>query len=627
MEPDKNIGFKISNYKLNTEQKLFNAIDYLTQLDAKTILTDKLAYEAIFLWGKFIMFQKVSVALEKKAEKTLADVLFELARLTSKIDFTKFNIDPFDQCKELNENDRRVSLIAFVLYILNISFTQSAQFTINFLTRNGLRAHLKFIKNDELIQRLTNVNIVDFSLTEYNLLDYVVLNINALSKYSSNNLQLWVETNTLNILMNLAKLQASTEFDAFLAVSNIANDKQIESLTEIHAVVTKLCHFLKMCANDFRNDSFYREKRQIVENGEILDVEVYCIHGEGISSSILVILRGLYKLSVNDALKSDIYFKNDIKEDLITVLLMGNEIEKKYTLKILGQLSFNKSIAIDLNNQKQLIDYLKESDNLSTLKQTILWNLKSNESSDVVSGKTPPSNEAHVMISYNTASRDLCLKIKSALEEASFKVWIDVSNIHGSSLDSMAQAVENSKCVLMCVTEKYRQSLNCQAEAQYAFKLKKHIIPVIMEKGYENVKGWLGIIISDKIFINFTKYDHDECMRRLLNEIKSLNSPPSHHGEAGLVQITSTKTTPNGPSRAQLIENWTEDEVKKWFTDCKIHESIMEELFPCTGIILQQLYDMKSTAPEFYYQSMGKNKNVNLRSILQFTHHLNKLFV
>lgn len=44
-------------------------------------------------------------------------------------------------------------------------------------------------------------------------------------------------------------------------------------------------------------------------------------------------------------------------------------------------------------------------------------------------------------------------------------------------------------CVLICVTEKYRQSLNCQAEAQYAFKLNKHIIPLVMEKGYENCKG------------------------------------------------------------------------------------------------------------------------------------------
>ena len=42
------------------------------------------------------------------------------------------------------------------------------------------------------------------------------------------------------------------------------------------------------------------------------------------------------------------------------------------------------------------------------------------------------------------------------------KVWIDVENIHGSSLDSMAKAIENSKCVLVCGTEKYKCSNNCR---------------------------------------------------------------------------------------------------------------------------------------------------------------------
>ena len=89
----------------------------------------------------------------------------------------------------------------------------------------------------------------------------------------------------------------------------------------------------------------------------------------------------------------------------------------------------------------------------------------------------------HIMISYNTGSRDLCLKIKESLENAKIKVWIDVDEIHGSSLESMARAVENAKCVLVCVTEKYRQSVNCQAEAQYAFRLQKKIIPLILQKG------------------------------------------------------------------------------------------------------------------------------------------------
>ena len=93
------------------------------------------------------------------------------------------------------------------------------------------------------------------------------------------------------------------------------------------------------------------------------------------------------------------------------------------------------------------------------------------------------------MISYNKWNRDLCLEIKNALEAGGYKVWIDVESIHGSSLESMANAVEDSTGVLMCMTENYKQSSNCRAEAEYAFQLGKPIIPLIMQKGYR-ADGW-----------------------------------------------------------------------------------------------------------------------------------------
>ena len=99
------------------------------------------------------------------------------------------------------------------------------------------------------------------------------------------------------------------------------------------------------------------------------------------------------------------------------------------------------------------------------------------------------TEKKHIMISYNKHSRDLCLEIKKNLELNDHVVWIDVENIHGSSLESMANAVENSYCVLMCMTENYKQSSNCRAEAEYAFQLGRSIIPLIMQKGYK-ADGW-----------------------------------------------------------------------------------------------------------------------------------------
>jgi len=56
----------------------------------------------------------------------------------------------------------------------------------------------------------------------------------------------------------------------------------------------------------------------------------------------------------------------------------------------------------------------------------------------------------HIMISYNKESREVCLKVKSELEKDGHRIWIDVEDIHGSSLESMALAIERSKCVLIC---------------------------------------------------------------------------------------------------------------------------------------------------------------------------------
>jgi hypothetical protein len=79
------------------------------------------------------------------------------------------------------------------------------------------------------------------------------------------------------------------------------------------------------------------------------------------------------------------------------------------------------------------------------------------------------------------------------------KVWIDVEEISGSSLESMARAIEQSFCILMCMTEKYKQSANCRAEAEYAFNLNKPIIPLVMQKDYKP-DGWYDMFFLFKFF-------------------------------------------------------------------------------------------------------------------------------
>ncbi len=107
--------------------------------------------------------------------------------------------------------------------------------------------------------------------------------------------------------------------------------------------------------------------------------------------------------------------------------------------------------------------------------------------------------------------------------------------MHDSTLESMASAIEQAQCILMVVTEKYRLSVNCQAEAKYAFRLQKTIIPIILQSGYHNIDGWLGFIISDKD--NFTCVSDQSGAYKLANKGGQIRSHGHHSVFQVLVQL------------------------------------------------------------------------------------------
>ncbi|KAJ8311375.1 hypothetical protein KUTeg_010730 [Tegillarca granosa] len=92
----------------------------------------------------------------------------------------------------------------------------------------------------------------------------------------------------------------------------------------------------------------------------------------------------------------------------------------------------------------------------------------------------------------------------------------------GSTLDAMAKAVENSSVVIIGMSEKYKQSPNCRLEAEYAIKLQKNYIPLMLQKKYRP-DGWLGIILGTKLYFDFSgKYQFQKPWEGLLKELKSL---------------------------------------------------------------------------------------------------------
>jgi hypothetical protein len=116
-----------------------------------------------------------------------------------------------------------------------------------------------------------------------------------------------------------------------------------------------------------------------------------------------------------------------------------------------------------------------------------------------------------------------------------------------------------------------------------------------MQKGYENVTGWLGIMMGDKIFINFMKYEFSECVRRLKAEIDqhyTVSKKSTNQSLPGCVYSTSeslnyTLASPNSGS----IRSWSAEMIADWFNKKNnINQGIRDYIKGHDGEVIHQIY-------------------------------------
>lgn len=534
-------------------------------------------------------------------------------------------------------NERCIFIIANLESVFNYSLNLSVELRRLFTKQN--KNNSTYLKT--FFTFMTDFDFIDKYIKKYPRCSGFILNVSVISKEADDCKDVWESLNAVELILNYGRRYQRWDLSAFGIISKIASDQDIEKIKEINQVIDKYIEFANLVINSpvgKRKLQFQDEDDESVKAPNDFLVN-YINDQNGNFCSVTFILSCLYRLAVND--KAKLYILNTSTstkfiESIKKLIFNGNEVEKEHAIQLIAQLAFSSNFKRELlTKETALVDYIKSLAKkesyeyrklLKTCKQFI-WILdnEQNQHQRQIRTNSNEKNSSHIMISYNTHSRELCLKIKSELEKLNWKVWIDVNEIHGSSLDSMAQAVENSKCVLICVTEKYRQSINCQAEAQYAFKLNKIIIPVIMQAGYQNTKGWLGIIMGDKIFVDFTKYSFDESMSRLIKQIQLNTNPNETPSLEKKVEFVNIKEVKPVLDKKQAIKMWSNEQTKEWFFKNNLTD-VYNVLSPINGRVLLQLYEIKQHTPEFFFKSLVKNDYIDLRSVAIFSDLLIELF-
>ncbi|CAF2128648.1 unnamed protein product [Rotaria magnacalcarata] len=395
-------------------------------------------------------------------------------------------------------------------------------------------------------------------------------------------------------------------------------------------------------------------------------------------------LKGFKDLVHNDDVKQEVLKQNILPE------IMKFAKERKQDplpLEVTYAMTFNKEAIKIIREDGEFVDHVKELldaeiQEVAKIAHGIMWKIegeqkyeqkkmdkmkkKEDEKNQKTDGKSEKTDDAkpaaaaaltddtaeiesdkyHMMISYCWAQQPLCHKINDRLEKDGYKVWLDRDEMRGSILESMAEAIENSKFVLVCMSSNYKKSINCKAEAEYAFNQHKKIIPLIVEPNYK-ADGWLGFMAGSKIYVDFAGKEGEEFDKAydlLIEELKRNGfNETLENSEKKTDQTNGTTgskaeepTQPEEPKKSIVqtreylnfpeASMWSDQHVLEFLTDKKL-----DQLIPICeamdGETLIEFYQSCARMPDIMYGLFNKSQEqptVSISTLFSFLAKLKK---
>ncbi|CAF1053487.1 unnamed protein product [Rotaria sp. Silwood1] len=385
-------------------------------------------------------------------------------------------------------------------------------------------------------------------------------------------------------------------------------------------------------------------------------------HNEFIERNISLLVESIHVLLQHDQIKSEI-----LKQNALSLLINNyqhfNDRLKRLLLESIGSITFDEEAAGRLRDNIQFINSIENmqkssDDGIKKAAEKIIWNLftesekvaqqkekiikKSIDSIDKPEEQDKSKVEEYlydIMISYCHADQQLVNKIHKFLIDKGFKIWVDRDNMYGPAMEAMANAVENSEFVIICMSDSYKRSVYCQAEAEYAFRCKRRLLPIIVRQGYR-ADGWLGLLIGSRIYVDFGRLEFTKACTLLLKEItlqresqlnnNTIGNHSLHENHSNLIESklsdknnSTTLKINESMEKSKLpnkyfkrntkkstyssisIKQWTKKDVLDFLYDSNLH-NMMPLCEFMTGCGLIKFYQMCQTSPTRLYNQLNE---------------------
>jgi hypothetical protein len=367
--PDNFFAYKYKDK--NNIAKLEEAVEYLIKHvgneSAKLLNTGLTAIHAYLFIGQVIAYETGNDDIYKTLEKHgyhefLAEVtkyLYDMRDTTDYQAAQTIELDVSTYVEEIEENQGRILLFKLCTFKLNMIIARSVTFTRNFQTTCGLKAYFDFLDDDAFIRKNAGVSLVMWNEASSNLVEYIVLNLSALSRYCDDFKQMWLNLNAVAILTKTAKVTECAKLSCYTVLTNIVDDAQIDKLEGVESYAEMQVDRLKKFHDGIVNTTLSSRKMQVFENNTFYDVHVcYLVLQNNTTLSLWNLMNALYQLTRTNNMRDHVYFDLKAKDYLYEFLESKNVYEAKLTFRLFAQLSLNKRIALDMGNNNKYNSFI-----------------------------------------------------------------------------------------------------------------------------------------------------------------------------------------------------------------------------------------------------------------------------
>jgi hypothetical protein len=361
----------------NANEILPKAINHLADevSDKTQFLNDKTGLFAFYFVGKMLAYEANSIdeALFENASflAFLSDMISYLYDERHTVDFGSQLTNIYTPEQVPNLNELKVMLFKYTVFVTNqVLLMSTPACKLYMQTKSGLSAHLGFMNDEFFVLANADRHLIMWDQKENALVEFLLSNLSTLAKNSEEQARLWTEQKACDTLTKLVRFKPSLAFSAYNTAANVASDNELETLPQLETFASMLVDLLRKFGEALMSDSVKRTTRRVDQSNMVLTAEVIVIDLEdtSVTNSLASVMRGLYKLALNRKFRYELFFNLNARQYLKDVLLRGNSFEVNLAARVLAQMSFERDVALDLDEDSQYGEFIDKTLQRETIK-------------------------------------------------------------------------------------------------------------------------------------------------------------------------------------------------------------------------------------------------------------------